>query len=224
MAITTLANLATVIPDIVEIEAIATAARKMVFMQHMRRFDRTGPGDVFHHTQRSALTFAAYSSDGTAPTPVSYIPAERTATPVERVVDVEIPRKGVADSAVDLSTDIGAEVGIGYALDTDARIAAIYTEAPAATPDHEIGTDAVPFSADIVRQGEALLLAQRAPRVNAGESRLGYVFVVGTNQYSELVQDDKFTNASRKGASTPITSGVREDGWVTDYLNSSIYE
>ena len=134
MAITTAANLAAVIPDIVLTEAIATASRRMVFMPHLRRFDRTGPGDVFHQTQRSALTFAAYASDGTAPTPTSYIPAERTHTPVERTIDVEIPRKSFTDSAVDLSTDIGAEVGIGYALDTDARTAAIYLEAPAAAP------------------------------------------------------------------------------------------
>jgi len=224
MAITTLANLAAVIPDIVEAEAIATASRKMVFMQHMRRIDRTGPGDVFHHTQRAALTFAAYASDGTAPTPTTYAPGERTHTPVERTVDVEIPRKGLGDSAVDLSSDIGAEIGIGYAQDTDARIAAIYTEAPAAAPDHEIGTDGVPFSTQIIVSGEVLLMTQKAPRPDAGPSRKGIVFVIGTLQYGELCQDDSFKNASIWGAPTVITEGVRDDGWVRDYMNTSVYQ
>lgn len=221
--ITTATELAEVIPDIVETLSIATASRRMVFMPHVRTFDRTGPGDVFHHTQRAALSFGAYSSDGSQPNEQAYDPGERTHTPVERVLDVVITRKGAADSVVDINADIAAEVAIAYAGDVDARIAALYTEAPT-SPDHEIGTDAVPFSADTVRQGEALLFTQRAPRPDGGPSRRGFIFVVGTNQYSELVQDDKFTNAGRYGGATVVTEGVREDGFIQDYLNSSIYE
>lgn len=223
-AITTASELAEVTPEIVLTESIATASRRMVFMPHVRRFDRTGPGDVFHHTQRAALSFGAYSSDGSAPDETAYNPTERTHTPVERVVDVVITRKGLADSIVDINMDIAAEVGIAYAKDVDARFAAIYTEAPASAPDHEIGTDAVPFSADIVRQGEALLFVQRAPRPDQGAGRRGFVFIMHPTQYSELVQDDKFTNASRYGAPTVVTEGVREDGWFGDYLNSSLFE
>ena len=73
------------VPDLVIPEVTASAAALEVFMPLVKRFDRTGPGEVFTIPTAGSLAFAALGSqtyiDGTEPDETAFNTGGRTFTP-----------------------------------------------------------------------------------------------------------------------------------------------
>jgi hypothetical protein len=213
-------GVAELIPDLIVPEILASSAREEIFMPHVRRFDFTGPGEVFSVPQSAVLDFAALGSatyiDGTNPDQTQWNPTSRSFTPAFRFLDVTIGIDSLqgAQPGLSMQDAIIKEAGVGLAKDHDSLFAALYTEADDASPDHEIGTDGTPLNFSILRSGYELLLTQNAPRP--------YVWVVYPTQVAELLQDNTFIDASVKG-SPVLTSGIGAGGYFTQILDIAIY-
>jgi len=103
---------------------------------------------------------------------------------------------------------------IGLAKDRDSLIAALYTDANAGSPDHEIGTDGTPLSFTSFRNAYELLLTANAPRP--------YVWVIYPTQMTELLKDNTMIDAAFKG-SPVLTEGIKPGGYITQVMDVSIY-
>lgn len=200
------------IPEIVLAEVQATAAREEVFMPLVRRLDLTGPGDSFHLPQGGALTWSTYTG-GDSPDEQAFNTAARTLTPALRQLDVVIPIDVIGASAVDVQAAVAREAALGLAANRDAGFAALYTEAPASTPDHELTAATLSFTQ--LRDASALLYTQEAPRP--------FAWVVYPTQWAgELLLDDTLINAAVKGQPV-LTNGMGPNGFVTRVLDVDIY-
>jgi hypothetical protein len=184
----------------------------------LRRFDFTGAGEVFSIPQSASLDFAALGSstyiDGTSPDQTQWDPTSRSLTPTFRYLDVTVGMDSLSSSVVSIQDAIIKEAGIGLAKDHDGSAAALYTEASASTPDHEIGTDGTELSFTTLRSGYELLLTQNAPRP--------YVWIIYPAQVTELLKDNTFIDASVKG-SPVLTRGIQPGGYLTSMLDIDIY-
>jgi hypothetical protein len=202
------------IPAVIVPEIQITAAREEVFLPLARRIDLTGPGDDFTIPQGGALTWTAYTG-GDLPAEQAFNTAARTVTPTLRQLDVTIPIDVLQATQMSIQEGVIREAGLGLAASRDAGFAALYTEAPASTPDHEIGAASTALSFLSLRQGINLLYVQEAPR------RFAWV-VYPTQWAGELLLDDTLINASVKG-SPVLTQGVGANGYVTSVLDVDIY-
>lgn len=202
------------VPNLIIPEIMASSGREEVFMPHVRRFDCTGPGEVFSIPQADVLDFAATSATyitGILLDETLWSPTTRTLTPRFYYVDVGVGMdvmQGV-QSGISVVDQIVKEAGIGLAKSHDAIIAANYGE-PAATS----GTDATELNFTALRTAYGILIAANAPRP--------YTWVIHPTQVLELLKDDTFINAGVKGAPV-LTSGIQAGGYLTSILDIGIY-
>lgn len=168
---TTVANLVTLYPEVVEQGVLPTASRMQVIgpvIRTPRSFkDVTGPGDLFRIEQADTLTFGALSVDGaTANEREAWIPTERTLTPVLIGTQLSIPYMGSANAAEDPVVLLQEEIANAWATLNDSHttlgFAQAWNEAPSSGPDHIIGTDAVAMDHTIARQIFQLLITAGA--------------------------------------------------------------
>lgn len=213
-------GVAELIPDLIIPELLASSAREEVFMPHVRRFDLTGPGEVFSIPQSSTLAWGALGSatyiDGTLPDQTQWNPTSRTLTPTFYYLDVTVGIDSIQGVQPGLSIQDGLikEAAIGLALHRDSLFGALYTEASNTAPDHEIGTDATELNFSTFREAYALLLTANAPRP--------YTWVIHPIQVVELLKDNTFIDASIKG-SPVLTSGIQPGGFLTQLMDVGIY-
>ena len=207
-------GVAEVIPDLIQPEIVASAFEQSTFMPLLRRIDFTGPGANFTIPQiGTAMAFGALTH-GTAPVEKVFDTAGRTNTPVERILDVVVPRKVLQDSGVSLQDEIIKEVGVLLADDIDSLAAATHAESPTSSPDHLIGANAVEMAFSDLRDGMKLLYIQKAPRP--------FAWVIHPIQWAELLKDDIMVNAAAKG-SPVLTEGLGPNGFATKVLDVEIY-
>ena len=186
-------------------------------MPHVRRFDFTGPGEVFSIPQAASLDFGALGSDtyidGTSPLETQWDPTSRTLTPTFRFLDVVIGMDSLqgAQHGISIQDAIVKEAGVGLAKDHDALLAANWGEAASGA---ELGTENTPLNFSVLRSAYSALLTNNAPRP--------YVWVVYPVQIAELLQDNTFIDASVKG-SPVLTNGISEGGFFTQILDIGIY-
>jgi hypothetical protein len=204
------------IPALVWPEVIATSAREEVFMPLMRRMDLTGPGDDFNVGQAGALTFGSYTPAATlaGPTEQAFNTNQRTLTPLLRVCDVIVTISALQSTQMSLQDQIIKEAGLGLAADHDAGAAALYTEAPASAPAHEIVTNAALSYTNAIVAGSALLYTQLAPKP--------FATVIHPALIGELMIDQQFMEAARRG-NTDAQTGVKSGGYWTNILDTEIY-
>jgi hypothetical protein len=202
------------IPDLILPEVVATAEEQNVFMPLARRFDLTGEGANFTIPQAGALTWAALTIDGTAPDETAFNTSARTLTPVPIFLDVVVPITAFNAASVDLQAEIGKEAGVGLSDYHDTAFAGLYTERPTSAPDHFIGTDATILSFSDLRAAQELLYVQKAPK--------RFAWVVHPTQFSELLQDNVFIDASVKGSSV-LTQGIGANGMATSVLDVDVF-
>jgi hypothetical protein len=200
-------------PALIANQATASAVRQEVFRPRCKQFNLTGEGVTFAIPLTKAVTFAAIT-EGTAPACVNFDPSARTLTPALYGVDVIVGIAAWQASKLSMTDMISAELGQGIALHRDSLGAALYTEAPASTPDHEIGEDGTELNFTSLRDGMALLYTQNAPKK--------FAWVLNPGQLVELLKDDTFINASVKGASV-LTKGVGANGYVTSVMDVDVY-
>ena len=85
---------AELVPDIIIPEVTASASRIEVFMNLARRYDRTGPGEVFTIPTAPEMSFATLNAgtyiDGAAPEETIFNTGERSFTPRFYFLDVTI--------------------------------------------------------------------------------------------------------------------------------------
>lgn len=212
------AGAAEMVPDIVVPEITETAARNEVFRPLMAQRDVTGPGEIFTHPTAGALSFAQLGSqtyiDGTAPTETAFNTGGRTFTPQFWFCDIVVPMDMIDGAAMSVQDAIIKEVGVGLALHRDSLVAALYTEAPASGPDHEVGTDAVALSYSNITENTRLLYTQNAPRP--------FSWVIHPTQWGELMADNTVIDAATAGQ--PGLSLMQGDnGYITKVFDTSIY-
>jgi hypothetical protein len=206
------------IPDLIIPMVTATAAREEVFMPRVRRIDKTGPGEIFSVPTAGALDFAALGAqtyiDGAEPTETAFNTGARTFTPAFYFVDVVLPFDVVDGSELSVQDAIIKEVGIGLAKHRDSVMAALYTEAPASSPDHEVGTDATALAFSNLLANTKLLYTQNAPRP--------FAWVIHPTQWGELMTDNTLIDASVKGEGV-LTQPMGANGKVTSVFDTTIY-
>ena len=211
-------GVAELIPDIVVNEITVTAEREEVFMPLVIRKDVTGPGEVFNHPVAAALSFAQLGAqtyiDGASPDETIFDTGQRTFTPQFWFVDVILPMDVPAGSTLDVQQAIIDEVGIGWAKHKDGKFAALYTEAPATAPDHEVGTNDVALAYSNFLQNTRLLYEHNAPRPFAG--------VIHPIQWGELMADNTVIDAAKAGAPGG-TLTIQPGGFVTKLFDTSLY-
>ena len=105
------------------------------------------------------------------------------------------PRRGETDPM----TAIAEEIMIAWADFEDSHstegFASLYTEAPASTPDHEIGTDGTPIDLALAIQIHKLLLIQKA--------RPPFHWFVDPIQWAEGLQDSSMREALKVNGQLP---------------------
>lgn len=204
------------IPALVWPEVVATSAREEVFMPLMRRMDLTGPGDDFNVGQAGALTFGSYAPAASlaGPTEQAFNTAQRTLTPALRVCDVIVAINALQSTQMSLQEQIIREAGLGLAADHDAGAAALYTEAPASNPDHEIATGGALTFANTIVAASGLLYTQLAPKP--------FATVIHPSYITDLMIDQQFMEAARRG-STDAQLGIKSGGYWTNILDTEIY-
>lgn len=213
------AGVAELTPDLIIPDVTATAARQEVFMPHVRRLDRTGPGEVFTVPTAGALAFAQLGSqtyiDGTAPIETAFNTGGRTFTPSFWFLDVIVPLDAIqgAAPAISVQDEVIKEASIGLAAHHDALFAALHTE-PITSPQHNVGTNAVELNFVSIRTAYQLLLAANAPRP--------FAWVIHPIQVTELLKDNTFIDAAKKGAPV-LTNGIGEGGFLTGVLDFDFY-
>jgi HK97 family phage major capsid protein len=212
-AATSTTELAEIIPEIIAPEITASAARQEVFRPLAREFNVTGTGSPFQHPTAPELSFGSLT-ENTAPAETQFDVGERSITPAMYGVDVVVSMPAMQNSALSVTDAIISEVAIALVKHRDGLFGALYTEAPAATPDHEIGTDGTELTFTSLRDGMALLYTQNAPR--------RFAWVVTPTQFVELLKDDTFINASVKGAPV-LTQGLGANGYATSVLDVDVY-
>jgi hypothetical protein len=153
-------------------------------------------------------------TEGTEQTEKQFDTGTRTIAPVLRGLDVIVGMKAWTDAQLSPQDAVIKEVAVALATDRDSRGAALYTEAPAATPDHEIGTDGTELSFTTLRDGMALLYTQNAPK--------RFAWLVNGGQWVELLKDNTMIDAAVKGAAV-LTNGMGANGYVTSVLDVDIY-
>lgn len=205
----------TLIPDLVIPQIVASASAQEVLMPLVDRHDFTGPGANFALPSAPTMSFASYSADGSQTNETAFDTGSRTFTPAQRILDVVVALKAFRDSSVSISDAVAIEVASALADDRDtACLTDLYPEAPASSPDHEIGVDATILSFATLRSGQALLHGQKA--------RKRFSWVVHTDQLAELLQDGTFIDASIKG-SPVLTQGIGANGFATQVMDVDVY-
>jgi hypothetical protein len=179
----TVTTLADLIPTLI--------APEEVFRPLARQFDLSGVGGALDVPTAPALSFATLT-ENTAPDVSSFDTGKRTINPVIYGVDCAVSIMAWEESAISVQSAIISEVAIALAKHRDALFAALYTEAPASSPTHEIGTDGTALTFTSLRDGMALLYTQNAPR--------RFAWVVNSGQWVELLQDATMISAHVKGA------------------------
>jgi len=211
----TITTLADMIPTLIAPEIVASAARIEVFRPLAREFDMTGrPGGALDVVNTPSLAFAALT-ELTAPNATTFDTGKRTLNPTIRGVDVAISIMAWEEAAVGITDSVAKEAAQGLAGDRDGLFAALYTEAPASAPTHEIGTDGVALSYTTLCAGMALLATQNAPRP------IDWC-VTPTQWYGELAKDNTLIDASIKG-SPVLTQGMGANGSVTQVYDCRIF-
>jgi hypothetical protein len=183
-------------------------------MPLVRRFDCTGPGEVFAIPQADVLDFSAMTAtyiNGVLPDETLWSPTQRTLTPRFYYVDVGVGMDVLqgAQQGISVVDSIVKEAGIGLAKSHDAIIAANYAEPAAAS-----GTNATELNFTALRTAYGILIGANAPRP--------YAWVIYPTQVLELLKDDTFINAGVKG-SPVLTSGIQPGGYLTQVLDIGIY-
>jgi hypothetical protein len=209
----TMTILGEMIPTLISPRITASAARQEVFRPRCVQYDLTGTGGAHDVVTTPAVTFGAVT-EGTEFPEDAFDTGKRTITPALYGVDVMVGIGAWTEAALSPLDAIVKETALALALHRDSVCAALYTEAPASTPDHEIGTDATEFNFTTLRDGSALLYTQNAPK--------RFAWVIYPAQWIELLKDDTFINASVKG-SPVLTSGMGENGYVTSVLDVDVY-
>jgi hypothetical protein len=184
-----------------------------VFRPLARQFDLSGVGGALDVPTAPALSFATLT-ENTAPDVSSFDTGKRTINPVIYGVDCAVSIMAWEESAISVQSAIISEVAIALAKHRDALFAALYTEAPASSPDHEIGTDGTALTFTSLRDGMALLYTQNAPR--------RFAWVINSGQWVELLQDATMISAHVKGAPV-LTQGVGANGFLTSVLDVDLY-
>ncbi len=212
------AGAAEMVPDIVIPEITETAARNEVWMQLVRRLDRTGPGEVFTVPTAGALAFAVLGSqtyiDGTEPDETAFNTGGRTFTPRFYFCDIVIPMDTIKAAALSVQDAVIKEVGIGLAAHRDDLFTDAHGEAPTSTPDHNVGTDAVALSYSNITENTRLLYTQNAPRP--------FSWVIHPIQWGELMADNTFIDAATAGQAG-LTLDQKPNGFITKVFDTSIY-
>jgi hypothetical protein len=209
----TVATLIELIPTLIAPGIVNSAARQEVFRPLTRQFDLTGIGGALNVPTAPALTFASLT-ENTAPDVASFDTGMRVVNPVIRGVDTAVSIMAWEESATNVMDAIISEVAIALVKDRDGLFAALYTEAPASGPTHEIGTDGTELNFTIFRTGQALLYKQNAPR--------RFAWAINSDQWVELLKDDTMINAALKG-SPVLTQGVGANGFLTSVLDTDLY-
>jgi hypothetical protein len=215
------------VPDIVVNEVTVTAEREEVFMPLVMRRDVTGPGEVFHHPTGASVAFAVLGGqtyiDGAEPAEVLWDTGERTFTPRFYFVDIILPMDVPSASNINVQQKIIDEVGVGWALHRDSLFAALYTEAPAAAPAHEVGTDGIALAYSNVTENTKLLYIQNAPRSGgAAVGRKGFSAVIHPTQWAELQADNTFIDAAKSGTPGGLIS-IGNNGHIVDTFDVSFH-
>lgn len=211
----TTTTLTEMIPAIIAPEIVASAARMEVFRSLARQFDMTGQkGGTVDVVNTPAITFGA-QTENLAPDYDTFDTGKRTLNPALQVCDVGIGLMAWEESGISVLDSVKKEAGQALALSRDALFAALYTEAPASGPTHEIGTDGVALSYTSLCAGMALLAIQNAPRP------VDWV-ITPTQWYSELAKDNTLIDASIKG-SPVLTQGFGANGFVTQVYDCRIF-
>lgn len=213
-AVVTEALAAEMIPTIIAPELTASASRQEVFRPRCKQYNMTGEGGALDVVCAPSLAFAVQSSEGAANDDLGFNTTKRTLNPALHVADVAVSLQTSMNSSINVTDQIVKEGAVALAADRDARGCALYTEAPASAPDHEIGTDGTKLSMTSLKDGMALLYAQNAPR--------RFAWLVNGGQWIELLDDATFANASFKG-SPVMTKGLGENGYGTSFLDVDIY-
>ena len=212
------AGAAEMVPDLVVPEITETAARNEVFMPLVKRLDKTGPGEIFTVPTAGAIAFAQLGAatyiDGTAPDETAFNTGGRTFTPSFWFADVVLPMDMIQGSEMSVQDAVIKEVGIGLAAHRDGLAAATSSEAPASTPDHETGTDAVALSYSNLTANTKLLYTQNAPRP--------FSWVVAPAQWGELMADNTFIDAATAGQ-PGLTLEQGANGYICKAFDTSIY-
>jgi len=225
---TTTTTVATLIPDIIEEKAMATAEtqkvyRNIVAPQHIHDF--TGPGDDMKINQQDTVTFGVLAEPG-ANSYQQYDTTTRTLTPVYLGGDLFVTHQAESRSQngvkpMDLISEAIATAWVDLEDGDDTYgWCSLYTEAPSSSPDHEIGTDGTAFNAGLVRQGVQLLMVQKAPRP--------YRLTIDPVQWGELMQDDEAKQLLKDSGTMPdhyrAVEGVRlADQWVGRMFGCDIF-
>jgi len=206
------------IPAIITPDVVATSARQEVFMPLARRLDLTGPGDDYAIPQAGALTFGSFTPAAaiTPPTEQAFNTNARTLTPALRVCDVIVPINVIQSTQMSLQDLIVREAGLGLAQDHDAGFAALYTEAPASAPDHEIATGGALTYANSIVAGQALLWTQNAPKP--------FCLVVHPTYTPDLLVDELVVNASKIGTESIISRGTQNGGFLVKIIDCEVYQ
>lgn len=224
---TTVANLSTLYPEIVEQGILPTASRMQVFAPVIRTpqsfVDVTGPGDVFRIEQADTLTFAALAVDGTANANEAWVPTERSLTPVLLGTTLTIPYMGKANAQSDPTVLLQTEIANAWATLNDSGttlgFAQGWNEAPTGGPDHAIGTDAVAYDHTLVRSIFQLLITAGA--------RGPYNLFIDPIQWGELMADATAQALLKENGSQPAgfmaTEGVRMDMFVGRMFGMNIW-
>lgn len=202
----------TLTPDVIVPEIMASSANIEVMMNLVRRFDFTGrPGETFAVNQAPTISFGAHT-EGDAVAEDAFTATARTITPLFRVVDVIVSKKTVMDAVSSLQDAIVAEGGIALATDRDTLALALYTEAPASTPDHEIEVSVASY-AHLV-DASVLLYTQRCPRP--------FSYICHPNSLGEYYQDTTIKAANVVGKAM-ITEGIGANGLAFQLLDVNVY-
>jgi hypothetical protein len=210
---TTSTELADIIPTLIAPEITLSAARQEVFRPRCREFNLSGVGGAHDVATSPSISFDGVT-EGTEHDEVQFDTGKRTITPILRGLDVVVGMKAWTDAQLSPQDAVIKEVAVALATDRDSRAAALYTEAPAATPDHEIGTDGTEFSFTTLRDGMALLYTQNAPK--------RFAWCMNGGQWIELLKDDTMINFGVKGEAV-LTKGMGNNGYVTSVLDVDIY-
>ena len=217
--------------DFLEQQTIESANQLKVFRPVLAQssprsiMDFSGPGDNKDIVQRSGMTFAALTEwDGTGNTTNTALdPTKRTLSPVLIGCHFQMSYEANSFSSIDPLKMIADEAATAWAQAEDSAstisFAALYTEAPSSSPDHEIGTQNVPMDAALVRNGVQLLMTAKA--------RPPYNLFIDPVQWGELMQDALAISLLKDGGAQPAgfraVEGVRMDQFVGKLFGCNIW-